>query len=279
MEDLYLPASRNYSKWQQSAFFGNTRLESACREIVNITRNSLNCALIKQQALFADFHLRHDPETASALLDLRDNKYLDDYRLGFFAELFRAHPEYPARWKRIDNSQHFGNMMASALWWANTPECRALYKTLRKDKGNQPDVELTRIDLSRTYPAEPFADEYPEIVNLDLAWGAFDATRDPSFLNGIILCALRKPTTEEPDLMKLAALWSILLRAANDENISQELSRCLVRLSPEQQKEYAAMETPDFDDISHFFSYGGNYIRYLHLAEKQKQEQSRQKKE
>ena len=70
--------------------------------------------------------------------------------------------------------------------------------------------------------------------------------------------------------MKLNALWSLRLRAANEKDISAQLEQCLSKLPVTQQKEYAAMSTPDFDDISNFSRLDGAYLRILEYEEQKK---------
>ncbi|MBT9448821.1 hypothetical protein ICN84_01890 [Akkermansia glycaniphila] len=270
MGQLYLPAVRLYHKLRASGFLSNSSVEEACMELVNSARTCLYCDRPRAQILFSGFRLNPDPELAAALLDLRSDDYMSAYRIGFFSALFKLHPEYANQWQSINNRQHFNNILAAALWFADTPQTREIRTKIRPSSSNRPDIDLKRIDLARTDPSKPHADEYPEIANLDMAWGAFDATNDSDYLNGILLCALRQPTTDEPDLMKLNALWSLRLRAANEKDISAQLEQCLSKLPVTQQKEYAAMPTPDFDDISNFSRLDGAYLRILEYEEQKK---------
>lgn len=222
----------------------------------------------RDQRLLDTYAAQPTLENAARILSLTS---LDDengtYRMGFCSQLIRQH------------SAHLGELLEKAgggdsptiirlhicvcCWLADTPESNAAAATMMKYdpiieawsriKRDTPKPDFTKLEELSSCPMEAMA--------LDMAWGAYDATRSRAILCSFIRCGTRtaapqKPAklwmvTDEqreqanqsangPDRVSMAAKWSVLSRAKADATFAAELQACLSTMPADIQDRWKA---------------------------------------
>lgn len=221
----------------------------------------------RDQQLLNTYAANPTLENAARILSLES---LDDenatYRIGFCSQLIRQH------------SAHLGELLEKAggadsptirlhictcCWLADTPESNKAAATMMKYdpiiaawsriKPDSPKPDFTKLEELSSSPMEAMA--------LDMAWGAYDATRSRDILCSFIRCGTRTAAPEKPrklwmvtdeqraraakaadgrDTVSMAAKWSVLSRAKADATFAAELQACLSTMPADIQDRWKA---------------------------------------
>ena len=216
----------------------------------------------RDQQLLDSYAAQPTLENAARILSLAS---LDDengtYRIGFCSQLIRQH------------SAHLNELLEKAggadsptirlhictcCWLADTPESNKAAATILKYdpvieawsriKPDSPKPDFTRLEELSSSPMEAMA--------LDMAWGAYDATRSRDILCSFIRCGTRTAAPENPrklwmvtdeqrvqapkvpdgkDIVSMAAKWSVLSRAKADASFAAEVQACLSTMPEDVQ--------------------------------------------
>lgn len=182
------------------------------------------------------------------------------YRQGFCSQLIRQHSARLGELLQKADSLHSPAvrlLTCISLWLADTPESnKEAATTLEYDpiiaaysritpQSRKPN--FTKLEELSASPAEAMA--------LDMAWGAYDATRSRDILCSFIRCATRSAAPEKPyklwfvtdgqrqkmergdamDIVSMAAKWSVQSRAKANPAFAAELQACLSTLPADIQ--------------------------------------------
>lgn len=185
------------------------------------------------------------------------------WRSGYISVFLKAYPQHQAlllsRTGKLN--MHGRRMVVLALWMADTEEARAELEELRTYDplataglhGKQ-KPDFTRL--------ETLYNGVEEANILDTAWGVYDASKDREVLASFIRCATRTAPPEEGayeywaiptagrspippeagdvDIIAMAAKWSILSRAKQDEEFAAEVEACLQEMPADVQERFRA---------------------------------------
>ena len=217
------------------------------------------------QQLLDSYAAQPTLENAARILGLAS---LDDengtYRMGFCSQLIRQHS---AHLNELLEKAGGGNSPTIRLhicvccWLADTPESNKAAATwLKHDpileawsriKPDSPKPDFTRLEELSSSPMEAMA--------LDMAWGAYDATRSRDILSSFIRCGTRTAAPEKPrklwmvtdeqrahapkapnglDIVSMSAKWSVLSRAKADTAFAAEVQACLVTMPADVQSRW-----------------------------------------
>lgn len=230
-------------------------------------------SLQEQQAAMDSYCEHPTLEQAAKILSFPVNQANLTYRIGYYAQLYRRHaaqrdelvaaaepaPGYTARYARC-----------AAEWLSGDAACvddallqleydPMMAASLRIGK-NTPRPDFTRL--------EDLDSGVEEAALLDMAWGAYDATRDSAILLSFIRCAARTappekdavrfwiaksdkrrkpvpPEMKNVDVVAMAAKWSVQSRAAQDAAFAAKVDECLSSLPAEVQERFHAPLDPN----------------------------------
>lgn len=219
-----------------------------------------------QQAIMNDYCETPTPENAARILSFPVSNENLTYRMGYYSQLYRQHasrrdelvamagiaPGYTARLARC-----------AAEWLSGDAACVAdallqleydpIMKSALRIGKNTPRPDFTRL--------EDLDAGVEETNLLDMAWGAYDATRDRAILLSFIRCAARpappekdavrfwvnrkdarrRPMTPEMkqlDVVAMAAKWSVNSRAGDDPAFAARVQECLSSLPEDVQARF-----------------------------------------
>lgn len=210
-------------------------------------------------------------ENASHLLgSLPLNEENDTYMQGFCSQLIRQHSEHLQQLLAEADEKHsaaFRLLICISCWLADTEESnRIAALTLEYDpimvawskiKPVSEKPDFTKLENLSSCPWEAMC--------LDMAWGAYDATRSRDILCSFLRCATRSSAPAQPfklwfipeearedvadsaagkDPVAMAAKWSVSSRAKADPDFAAELQACLETL-PEELRLRWAEPLPD----------------------------------
>lgn len=215
-----------------------------------------------QQKVMEHYHEEPTLEYATEILNFGTDPENMTYRMGFASQLLRRYSaELPRLLAGIKNSEKSTSyMLAAGEWLADTPECSEdLDKRLKEDEDIKRILRITENSLRPDFTKLELLDGGVEETHiLDMAWGAYDATRQPEILQSFIRCAARSGPPEEPvrlwshtlerqrtkvpaelgDLVSMAAKWSLISRARENEEFSGLVQEYLKTLPAEQQENF-----------------------------------------
>ena len=204
-------------------------------------------------------------ENAARILALASlNEENATYRQGFCSQLVRQHSAHLGELLEKlagANSPALRLHICICCWLADTPESNAhADATLEYDpviaawssiKPASPKPDFTKLEELSASPVEAMA--------LDMAWGAYDATRSREILCSFIRCGARTGAPEKPfklwfvtdeqraavasqakapDVVSMAAKWSVLSRAKADPVFAAEVQACLSTMPGDVQKRW-----------------------------------------
>lgn len=220
----------------------------------------------RDQQLLDSYAAQPTLENAARILGLAS---LDDenatYRMGFCSQLIRQHSahlnELLEKAGGADYSSVFRLHICICCWLADTPESNKAAATwLKHDpiieawsriKPDSPKPDFTRLEELSSSPMEAMA--------LDMAWGAYDATRSRDILCSFIRCGTRTATPEKSrklwmatdeqraqaakapngmDVVSMAAKWSVQSRAKADAAFAAEVQACLATMPADVQNRW-----------------------------------------
>lgn len=187
--------------------------------------------------------------------------YSMTWRSGYISVFLQAYPQHQALLlSKTGNHNMLGRrMVAIALWLADTDAARSALDILKK---YDPVITsgLSHKERPDFRKLEKLYNGVEEANILDTAWGAYDAGKNREILKSFIRCAARPapPTegayeywdisgkgrtpipksAENLDIVSMAAKWSILSRAKQDEAFAAELKFCLQELPLSVQQEF-----------------------------------------
>ncbi|MDO4953603.1 MAG: hypothetical protein Q4E43_00515 [Akkermansia sp.] len=226
----------------------------------------------RDQQLLDSYAAQPTLENAARILGLAS---LDDengtYRMGFCSQLIRQHS---AHLNELLEKAGGGDSptirlhICTCCWLADTPESNKAAATwLKHDpileawsriKPDSPKPDFTRLEELTSEPMEAMA--------LDMAWGAYDATRSRDILCSFIRCGTRTAAPEKPrklwmvtdeqraraakapdglDVVSMAAKWSVQSRAKADAAFAAEVQACLSTMPADVQGRWKA-PLPDY---------------------------------
>ena len=193
------------------------------------------------------------------------NVYNFTWRAGAISRFLKEHSAHLQEILNRATPRNYAerNVLALALWLANTPEATAQLETMAEYNpllGAEPPIgagismNARRPDMTRL---EQLYNGVEEANVLDMAWGVYDVTRDEEILASFIRCSARLSAPVEGayeywcipaegrrpfpshavgmDIVAMAAKWSILSRSAQDESFAGELERVLLLQAPDVQ--------------------------------------------
>lgn len=216
----------------------------------------------RDQQLLDSYATRPTLENAARILSLSTlNDENGTYRAGFCSQLIRQHS---AHLNELLEKAGGGDSPAIRMhiciccWLADTPESnQAAANMLKHDpimeawsriKPDSPKPDFTKLEELSSSPMEAMA--------LDMAWGAYDATRSRDILCSFIRCGTRTAAPEKPrklwmvteeqraqapkapngmDIVSMAAKWSVLSRAKADASFAAEVQACLSTMPEDVQ--------------------------------------------
>ena len=217
----------------------------------------------RDQQLLDSYAAQPTLENAARILGLAS---LDDenatYRMGFCSQLIRQHSahlnELLEKAGGADYSSAIRLHICICCWLADTPESNKAAATMLKYdpvieawsriKPDSPKPDFTRLEELSSSPMEAMA--------LDMAWGAYDATRSRDILRSFIRCGTRTAAPEKPrklwmvtdeqraqaakapngvDVVSMAAKWSVQSRAKADAAFAAEVQACLSTMPADVQ--------------------------------------------
>lgn len=220
----------------------------------------------RDQQLLDSYAAQPTLENAARILGLAS---LDDenatYRMGFCSQLIRQHSarlnELLEKAGGADYSSVFRLHICICCWLADTPESNKAAATMLKHdpvieawsriKPDSPKPDFTKLEELTSEPMEAMA--------LDMAWGAYDATRSRDILCSFIRCGTRTAAPEKPrklwmvtdeqraraakdrggmDVVSMAAKWSVQSRAKADAAFAAEVRACLATMPADVQKRW-----------------------------------------
>lgn len=219
-------------------------------------------------------------ENASRLLgSLPLNEENATYMQGFCSQLIRQHSNHLQQLLEEADAKHSAALrllICISCWLADTEESnRMTALTLEYDpimaawskiKPTSEKPDFTKLENLSSCPLEAMC--------LDMAWGAYDATRSRDILCSFLRCATRSSAPEQPfklwfipeeareevaegrsgqDRVAMAAKWSVTSRAQNDPDFASELQACLETL-PEAVRARWAEPLPDSPMNEHEYS-------------------------
>lgn len=210
-------------------------------------------------------------ENASRLLgSLPVNEETATYMQGFCSQLIRQHSVHLQQLLEescAECSPSGRLLICISCWLADTEESNRMAELIMeydplvaawskiKPASEKPD--FTKL--------ENLSDSPMEAMGLDMAWGAYDATRSRDILCSFLRCATRSSAPEQPfklwfipeevreevadsvagkDPVAMAAKWSVTSRAKADPAFAAELQACLETL-PEELRLRWAEPLPD----------------------------------
>lgn len=212
------------------------------------------------QALLESYAANPTLENAARILSLSSlNAENATYREGFCSQLIRQHSAHLRELleKVGMPGPPIRMLICTSCWLADTPESNAeAATTLKYDpiiaaftriKPQSQKPDFTKLENLSSSPVEAMA--------LDMAWGAYDATRSRDILCSFIRCGTRKAAPENPyklwfvsdedrkeaeradamDVVSMAAKWSVLSRAKADAAFAAEVQACLSTLPADVQ--------------------------------------------
>ena len=218
-------------------------------------------------------------ENASMLLSLIPTPKNMMYRAGFFSRVLQQHggrirellesaekePNYPLLGPSLSQGNQWSHryMLCIAEWLADTKESnKEAFEALDHDPTMKGYLRIgpttERPDFTHLEALENGAEE---ATLLDMAWGAYDATRDPKILASFLRCASRKTPPQQGvrfwrkqndreradasmlkerhfDLPAMAAKWSLQSRAEQDADFARRVNKLLKTLAPDAQERY-----------------------------------------
>ena len=196
------------------------------------------------------------------------NGYNFTWRAGAISRFLKEHSAHLQEILNRATPRNYAerNVLALALWLANTPEATAQLETMAEYNpllGAEPPIgagismNAKRPDMTRL---EQLYNGVEEANVLDMAWGVYDVTRDEEILASFIRCTARLSAPAEGayeywcipaegrrpfpshavgmDIVAMAAKWSILSRSAQDETFAGELERVLLLQAPDVQNRF-----------------------------------------
>ncbi|MCQ2366612.1 MAG: hypothetical protein MJ056_05570 [Akkermansia sp.] len=216
----------------------------------------------RDQQLLDSYAAQPTLENAARILGLAS---LDDengtYRMGFCSQLIRQHS---AHLNELLEKAGGGDSptirlhICTCCWLADTPESNKAAATILKYdpiieawsriKPGTPKPDFTKLEELTSEPMEAMA--------LDMAWGAYDATRRRDILSSFIRCGTRTAAPEKPlklwmvtdeqraraakapngiDVVSMAAKWSVQSRAKADAAFAAEVQACLSTMPADVQ--------------------------------------------
>ena len=218
-------------------------------------------------------------ENASMLLSLVPTPKNMMYRAGFFSRVLQQHegrlhellekaekePNYPLLGPSLSQGNQWIHryMLCIAEWLANTEESnKEAFEALDYDPTMKGYLRISptteRPDFTHL---EALENGPEEAIVLDMAWGAYDATRDSKILASFLLCASRETPPQQGvrfwgkqddrdrsdtsmlkerhfDLPAMAAKWSLQSRAEQDADFATLVDQLLKTLPPDAQERY-----------------------------------------
>ena len=216
----------------------------------------------RDQQLLDSYAAQPTLENAARILGLAS---LDDenatYRMGFCSQLIRQHSAHLNELLKKAGGADSPTIrlhICTCCWLADTPESNKAAATwLKYDpiieawsriKPDSPKPDFTRLEELTSEPMEAMA--------LDMAWGAYDATRSRDILSSFIRCGTRTAAPEKSrklwmvtdeqraqaakapdglDVVSMAAKWSVLSRAKADAAFAAEVQACLSTMPADVQ--------------------------------------------
>lgn len=200
-----------------------------------------------------------------AFINRPTNTYNFTWRAGAISRYLRDHTQHlQALLSRVTLRNYAErNVVALALWLADTPEATELLKLYAEYNpllsapplmGAAVSLEAPRPDVTQL---EKLYNGVEESNVLDIAWGMYDVTGDEQILGSFIRCAARRSAPSEGayvywcispngrqqppsgaeglDIVAMAAKWSVQSRAEQDASFAAEVERVLLLQSPEVQ--------------------------------------------
>lgn len=234
--DMYPVIMHIGEKLHADNFYDSKIVENACSYLASSTANSAQWLSAQQQQQFDTYADKPDTSKIDGMLRLGAGGGMMYYRIGFFSEIFRKHPEKLAAWRAIGESMPGMDriMVMTALRIADTPQSK---KELAEYAKNDPlFADPDEDDLPPLKALEELEQDPEEAAYLDMAWGAYDASRDPEYLKAFVRCAVRNTPGDESDRVQQAARWSVKQRAAQNPAIRKIVDDYVKTLTPEQQK-------------------------------------------
>ncbi len=218
-------------------------------------------------------------ENASMLLSLIPTPENMMYRAGFFSRVLQQHeghlhellekaekePNYPLLGPSLSQGSQWLHrfMLCIAEWLANTEESnKEAFEALDYDPTMKGYLRISptteRPDFTRL---ETLENGPEEAIVLDMAWGAYDASRDPKILVSFLRCASRETPPQQGvrfwgkqddrdrtdtsmlkekhfDLPAMAAKWSMQSRAEQDADFARRVDQLLQTLPADAQERY-----------------------------------------
>lgn len=219
-------------------FYDSAIVEEACSYLAASTGNSAQWLSGQQQQQFDTYADKPDPSKIDGMLRLGAGSGMMYYRIGFFSEIFRKHPDKLAAWRAIGEGMPGMDriMVMTALRIADTPQAKkelAEYAKYDPLFANPSEESLPPLKALEKLEQEP-----EEAAYLDMAWGAYDASRNPEYLKAFVRCAVRNAPGDESDRVQQAARWSVKQRAAQTPAIRKIVDDYVKTLTPEQQKTF-----------------------------------------
>ena len=242
-----------------------------------------------QQVRMLEYATDPSFENAYMLLSLIPTPKNMMYRAGFFSRVLQQHegrlhellekaekePNYPLLGPSLSQGSQWIHcyMLCIAEWLANTEESnKEAFEALDYDPTMKGCLRISRTterpDFTRLEALENGAEEGHV---LDMAWGAYDATRDPKILASFLRCASRETAPQHGvrfwgkrddrdrddtsmlqekkiDLPVMAAKWSLQSRAEQDADFARRVDQLLQTL-PADAQERSKKPLPKLDSF------------------------------
>ena len=216
-------------------------------------------SLEAQQAAMDSYHETPTLEKAAEIVGFPVSDENLTYRMGFYSQLYRQHAlwadQLAAAAAKAPGGYNTRFAHCAAEWLSGDDACvRDAMQQLEYDPIMRAymgiDQDTPRPDFTRLEDLDAGVEESNL---LDMAWGAYDATRDKAILLSFIRCAartgapekdamrfwpLRKdedrapmpPEMAQMDVVAMAAKWSVKSRAEQDAAFAAVVQECLSTL-------------------------------------------------
>ena len=245
---------------------GKGAIDSKTMDELLSAEESKPLSIEDQQAIMNDYCETPTLENAARILSFPVSSENLTYRMGYYSQLYRQHasrrdelvakagiaPGYTARFA-----------CCAAEWLSGDAACvddallqmeyDPIMKSALRIRKNTPRPDFTRL--------EDLDAGVEETNLLDMAWGAYDATRDRAILLSFIRCAARPappekdavrfwmnrddatrrpmpPEMKQLDVVAMAAKWSVNSRAEYDAAFAARVQECLSSLPEDVQARF-----------------------------------------
>lgn len=237
---------------------GKGAIDSKTIDELQSTEESKALSMETQQEIMDRYCETPTLENAARILSFPVSNENLTYRMGYYSQLYRQHasrrdalvaaaglaPGYAARLARCAAEWLSGDAVCvdDALLQL---EYDPIMKSALRIGKNTPRPDFARL--------EDLEAGIEETQLLDMAWGAYDATRDSAILLSLIRCAARTappekdavrfwmnredkrrlpmtPEMKQLDVVAMAAKWSVRSRAAHDAAFAARVQECLSSL-------------------------------------------------